>query len=161
MGNYTVDPDRDVMLQLEYPNDQFAMERDSSPTPSQKPNSTAFTENDSSLNMLSSPQDTAEPGEGGETKLVTFRVSLRYLALALPVFKSALTRGWKESVNTKGEYYINTQGWDTTALGIFLNAIHCQYRQVPGSLELEILAKVAVIVDYYTADQSMEVLGPI
>jgi hypothetical protein len=95
------------------------------------------------------------------TEAVTFRLSSRHLALASPVFKSALTGGWKESVKTEGELQISSQGWDVTALSIFLNAIHCQYRQVPRALELEMLAKVAVIVDYYAAHQALEILGPI
>lgn len=129
MCNNTVDPDGDVILKLEYPNDPFALESGSASTRNQSP--------------------------------VTFRVSSRHLALASPVFKSALTGGWKETVKTDGEHQINSQGWDTTALGIFLMAIHCQYRQVPRSLELEMLAKVAVIVDYYAAHQAIEILSPI
>jgi hypothetical protein len=161
MGNNTVDPDGDVILNLEYPNDPFALECGSLPTRTQSPNSTASTNNDSILNKISSLLDIAEPGEGDKTEVVTFRVSSRHLALASPVFKSALTGGWKESAKTEGEHQINTQGWDTTAFSIFLNAIHCQYRQVPRSLELEMLAKVAVIVDYYAAHQAIEILSPI
>ncbi|KXX74011.1 hypothetical protein MMYC01_209890 [Madurella mycetomatis] len=161
MGNNIVDPDGDVILKLEYPNDPFALECGSPRTRAQSPNSTALTKDDSSLNTLSSLQDNAEPGEGDKSELVTFRVSSRHLALASPVFKSALTGEWKESVKTEGEHQINSEGWDTTALSIFLKAIHCQYRQVPRSLELEMLAKVAVIVDYYAAHQAIEILGPI
>jgi len=159
MSNNTVDPDGDVILNLEYPNDPFAPECGSPPTRTQRPNSTALTENDSSLKTLSSTQDIAEPGEGDKT--VKFRVSSRHLVLASPVFKSALTGGWKESAKIEGKHQINSQGWDTTAFGIFLNAIHCQYRQVPRVLELEMLAKVAVIVDYYAAHQAMEILSSI
>ncbi|KAK4161741.1 hypothetical protein QBC43DRAFT_346431 [Cladorrhinum sp. PSN259] len=160
MCNYTVDPDGDVILKLEYPNDPFAPEGGGTPARTQKPNSNALAKGDSSLNTSSS-QVIAKPKEADTTEPVTFRVSSRHLILASPVFKSALTRGWKESVKTKGEFRISSQGWDATALGIFLNAIHCQYKQVPRLLELEMLAKVAVIVDYYAANQAMEILGPI
>ena len=160
-NNTSVDPDGDVILQLEYPNDPFALECDEPPTQSQSPNSTALNKNDSRPNTPSSPRDIAESRERGNAERVTFRVSSRHLALASPVFKSALAGGWKESVTTAGERQINSQGWDTTALSIFLNAIHCQYRQVPRSLELEMLAKVAVIVDYYAAHQAIEILSPI
>ncbi|KAK3986523.1 hypothetical protein QBC44DRAFT_333090 [Cladorrhinum sp. PSN332] len=161
MGNNIVDPDGDVILTLEYPNDPFAPECGSPPTHTQSPDSTTLTKNDTSLDTLSSPRGIAESGEGDKPELVTFRVSSRHLALASPVFKSALTGGWKESVKIEGVHQINSQGWDTTALSIFLNAIHCQYRQVPRSLELEMLAKVAVIVDYYAAHQAIEILSPI
>jgi hypothetical protein len=156
-----MDPDGDVIFKLEYPNDPFALECGSASTCTQSPDSNALTKSDSLLNTFSSPRDIAEPEEGDKTEPVTFRVSSRHLALASPVFKSALTGGWKEGVKTEGELQINSQGWDATALGIFLKAIHCQYRQVPRSLELEMLAKVAVIVDYYAAHEAMEILSPI
>jgi len=66
-----------------------------------------------------------------------------------------------ESVKTKGEHQINSQGWDTTVFGIFLNAIHYQYKQVLRVLELEIITKVAVIIDYYAAYQAMGILSSI
>lgn len=160
MSNNTVDPDGDVILKLEYPNDPFAPECSSDSARIQKPDSNALAKGDSSLNTSSS-QDATEPGEADTTELVTFRVSSRHLTLASPVFKSALTGGWKEGATTEGELQISSQGWDATAFGIFLNAIHCQYKQVPRSLELEMLAKVAVIVDYYAAHQAIEILGPI
>ncbi|KAK5651016.1 hypothetical protein OQA88_2097 [Cercophora sp. LCS_1] len=160
MCSNTVDPDGDVILTLEYPNDPFAPKCSSGSTDIQKPDSNALAKGDGSRNASFS-QDTAEPEEADPTELVTFRVSSRHLILASPVFKSALTGGWKEGMRTEGEFQISSQGWDATALGIFLNAIHCQYKRVPRSLELEMLAKIAVIVDYYAAHQAMEILGPI
>lgn len=144
-----MDPDGDVILKLEYPNDPFALDSDS-----------ALSKCERISSISSSPQNAKkELGEANKTEPITFRVSSRHLALASPVFKSALTGGWKESIKTEGEFQINSQGWDVTALSIFLNAIHCQYKQVPRSLELEMLAKVAVIVDYYAAHQVMEILS--
>lgn len=149
MCDNTMDPDGDVILKLEYPNDPFALDSDSALSKYERPSSILF-----------SPQNAKEElGEADKTEPITFRVSSRHLALASPVFKSALTGGWKESIKTEGEFQIDSQGWDTTALTIFLNTIHCQYRQVPRSLELEMLAKVAVIVDYYAAHQAMEILS--
>jgi hypothetical protein len=161
MCNHTVDPDGDVILTLEYPNDPFAPEDGIASTGTQGPDSNALTKGDSPLNTVSSPGDIAEPEEGVKAEPVTFRVSSRHLALASRVFKSALTGPWKESAKTEGERQIKTQGWDATALGIFLKAIHCRYRQVPRFLDLEMLAKVAVIVDYYDAHEAMEILSPI
>jgi hypothetical protein len=159
MCNNTVDPDGDVILELEYANDPFAQEGSSGSTPIQNPDSNALAKDGSSLDTSSS-QDTAKSEKAVTTELVTFRVSSRHLILASPVFKSALTGGWKEGVKTEGEFHISSQGWDATALGIFLNAIHCQYKRVPRYLDLEMLAKVAVIVDYYAAHQAIEILGP-
>ncbi|GAB1319623.1 hypothetical protein MFIFM68171_09833 [Madurella fahalii] len=160
MCNYTMDPDGDVILTLEYPNDPFAPECGAVSTPAQNPDLTASAKSYSTPKAFS-VQDIAEPEGGNKTEPVTFRVSSRHLALASPVFRSAFTGGWKESTKTEGELQINSEGWDTTALSIFLNTIHCKYRQVPRYLELEMLAKVAVIVDYYAAHEAMEILSPI
>jgi hypothetical protein len=153
-----VDPDGDVILKLESPTDPFAPECESAtPDGSQSagPTSTA-------LNKIVSPDAAAELGEDRASIPVTFRVSSRHLALASPVFKSALTGGWKESTKTEGGLRtINTQGWDATALGIFLNAIHGQCKKVPRTLTLEMLAKIAVIVDYYAAHETMEILSAV
>jgi hypothetical protein len=163
MCDHTVDPDGDVILTLEYPNDPFAPEDGiaSTDTDTQSPDSNALTKGDGPSDTIPPPEGITEPEEDVKAGPVTFRVSSRHLALASPFFKSALTGQWEESVKTEGELRINSQGWDSTALGIFLKAIHRQYRQVPRSLELEMLAKVAVIVDYYDAHQAMEILSPI
>jgi hypothetical protein len=162
MCNHTVDPVGDVIFTLESPNGPFAPEDGtaSTDTDTQSPGSNALIKDDSPSDTVPPPGDIAEPKEDVKAEPVTFRVSSRHLALASPVFKSALTGRWKESVKTEGELRIDSQGWDATALGIFLNAIHCQYRQVPRSLEFEMLAKVAVIVDYYDAHQAIEIITP-
>jgi len=155
-----VDPDGDVILELESPNDLFASECGSTAPDGSRsagPTSTA-------LDKIDSPDAAAELGENGASIPVTFtfRVSSRHLALASPVFKSALTGGWKESTKIEGGLRtIKTQGWDATALGIFLNAIHGQCKKVPRTLTLEMLAKIAVIIDYYAAHETMEILSTV
>jgi hypothetical protein len=124
MCNHTVDPDGDVILTLESPNHPFAREDGIASTDAQSPDSSALTKGDSSSSTVPPPGDIAEPEEDVKEEPVTFRVSSRHLALASPVFKSALTGRWQESVKTEGELRINSHGWDVTALGIFLQAIH-------------------------------------
>jgi hypothetical protein len=79
--------------------------------------------------------------------------------LASSVFKNILTGGWKESVThlQKGSVEITTEGWDIEALLILLRAIHSQNYHIPRKLTLEMLAKVAVLVDYYECKEAMSV----
>jgi hypothetical protein len=87
------------------------------------------------------------------------QVSAKHLMLASSVFKKILTGGWKESVAylQKGSVEITTEGWDIEALLILLRAIHSQHYHIPRKLTLEMLAKVAVLVDYYECKEATSV----
>lgn len=105
----------------------------------------------------SKTEETEEP-----TKPVTFRVSSRHLILASPVFKALFTRGWKEGQPTiSGEYQITAEGWGVDAMVVFLDALHGRYLKTPKIVTLELLAKIAVIVDYYATHEAMHLLYPL
>lgn len=91
---------------------------------------------------------------------VYIQVSAKHLTLASPVFKSMLTGPWTESITCsklqKGSIEITTESWDTDAFLILLKIIHCQFNQVPRKLSLEMLAKVAVIADYYECKEVVQ-----
>ncbi|KAE8309380.1 hypothetical protein BDV41DRAFT_580579 [Aspergillus transmontanensis] len=91
------------------------------------------------------------------------QVSAKHLILASPVFKKILTGGWKESVTylKKGSVEITAESWDIEALLILLRAIHGQQYLVPRKLTLEMLAKVAVLVDYYDCKESVYIWSTI
>jgi hypothetical protein len=78
--------------------------------------------------------------------------------LASPVFKSMLTGSWKESVIfselQKGSIEITAESWDIDCFLILLRIIHCQ-NHIPRKLSLEMLAKVAVIADYYKCKEAV------
>ncbi|KXX77398.1 hypothetical protein MMYC01_206072 [Madurella mycetomatis] len=121
MYDYTVDPEGDVILTLSNPNVPFAIWSEDKP-------------------LVNGPP--AVP--------VTFRVSSRHLILASPVFKAALTGGWKEGIKAQnGCLKIGAEGWDVDAMLIAMNIIHCRMNRVPFVLDLEMVAKLAVLVDYY------------
>ena len=56
---------------------------------------------------------------------------------------------------------ITAESWDIGALLILLHAIHNKYRQIPRKLTLEMLAKVAVIADYYECKESFYIMTDI
>ncbi|KAF2690671.1 hypothetical protein K458DRAFT_354854 [Lentithecium fluviatile CBS 122367] len=93
---------------------------------------------------------------------VCYYVSSRHLALGSEFFKSSLTKnGWAEgqSSTSDGKYHLWASDWDPEAFLILLNVLHLRNRQVPRSLTLEMLAKMAVLVDYYRCGEAVDVFS--
>ncbi|KAK4464678.1 hypothetical protein QBC42DRAFT_263059 [Cladorrhinum samala] len=102
--------------------------------------------------LLTTPE--VDPDAG----TVRFLVSSRHLTLASPMIKAMLSNssGWSEAQKDgAGLYQIEAEGWDETAFTIVLDVLHCRYRKVPQTVELEMLAKIAVVVDYYQVHEAM------
>jgi len=120
-----------------------------------------------------------EPGESGDNKInaqevnpvpkvttepikeegIRFCVCAGNLMSASPWFNRALKRnGWMESNwNSEGRsFYISAEDWDEEAFVILMNVFHLRNRKVPRTVTLEMLAKIAVLVDYYECDESIE-----
>jgi hypothetical protein len=92
-----------------------------------------------------------EPNNLGNEE-IHYLVSSRHLMLASPWFKRALTSGaFTEAVKdpSDGRYHIEANDCDEEALFILLSIFHVRVRQVPVTVSLEMLAKIAVLVDYY------------
>ncbi|EOA85569.1 uncharacterized protein SETTUDRAFT_152159 [Exserohilum turcica Et28A] len=102
----------------------------------------------------------AEPASGptqSEDDEIHYLVSSRHLMLASPWFRRTLTR--KEFAESSknpsdGRYHIQANDWDEKALLILLNIFHVRTRQVPAIVSLEMLAKIAVLVDYYELENA-------
>ncbi|KAF5228867.1 hypothetical protein FAUST_10769 [Fusarium austroamericanum] len=56
---------------------------------------------------------------------------------------------------------VTASDWDPKAFNIVLTVIHGYHRDVPRSLDLEMLAKVAMIVDYYECHEIVELYAEI
>jgi hypothetical protein len=103
------------------------------------------------------PTSPSDPCNHGEE--IHYHVSSKHLRLASARFESALSAGnWKEGIpdETDGLYHISAEDWDESAFLILLNALHLRSRQVPRTLSLEMLAKIAVLVDYYGCAEAVE-----
>jgi hypothetical protein len=89
------------------------------------------------------------------------RVSSSHLALASPYFKRMLRGGWKEghTLRSDGGVHLDVKEWDHEALLILMNIIHGHTRKVPRLVSLEVLAKIAVLVDYYECVEVVEVFS--
>ncbi|KXX78120.1 hypothetical protein MMYC01_205084, partial [Madurella mycetomatis] len=133
MYDHILDPSGDVIFSLKNPNAPFAVWKDG--------------KDNKSLTSM--------------TRTVTFLVSSRHLTLASPVLKAALTGGWKEGAVDEASSLreISTEEWDVEAMAIVMSIIHHRWPNVPRIVSLELLAKIAVIVDYYQTHETVQVMS--
>ncbi|KAI3567906.1 hypothetical protein IWW34DRAFT_812471 [Fusarium oxysporum f. sp. albedinis] len=100
------------------------------------------------------------PSDAPEEVYYRMLVSSSHLVLASPVFQAMVEGPYVEgSTDHRGIYQFTTHGWNQEAFVIVLDIIHGHHRSVPKSLDLEMLAKVAVIVDYYKCHEIVEVFA--
>jgi hypothetical protein len=114
--------------------------------------------NMSAIEVAQSPADASESLEP-EEEGIHYYVSSRHLMLASPMFKRMLTQdGFAESGRNEvdGMFHIEVSDWDAEAFLIILRIIHLRNRQVPRTVSLEMLAKIAVVVDYYGCEEAIE-----
>nr|CEG03051.1 unnamed protein product [Fusarium pseudograminearum CS5834] len=90
------------------------------------------------------------------------RVSSRHLILASKMLRAMLEGPWIEnslSSSKSGRREINSTGWDPAALAIVLDAVHGRYSDVPESVNLGLLTRISVIVDYYGFQECLRHIG--
>ncbi|KAK9775074.1 hypothetical protein SCAR479_08348 [Seiridium cardinale] len=81
---------------------------------------------------------------------IRMKLSSKHLVLASNYFRKMFVGPWKESITSSGKCHtVDATGWDTEAMLILMNIIHGRARKVPRSIDLEMLAKIATLVDYY------------
>lgn len=135
---YIVDPDGDLFLLLVY-----------SPG---KPFAPWDHNGDNSLSSLDPSSGHAE---------FEAKVSSKHLALASLYFNAMLTGPWFEAENcVDGSRHIKLdqeEGFDPEALRILLDIIHGKTRRTPRFVELEILAKISVLADYFQCYEPLEI----
>lgn len=172
--DYDLDVGGDVLLVLQNPNEPFAVwaaEEDwelSRPKPLETDRGSDYLFEDPAYRIggHGTTKPEPEPPEQAEHRKkkrkrsraraveerpeVRFRLSSRHLILASPYFKAMLTGPWAENSSRTGSTYTaHASDWDEEALSILMDIIHGHSEKVPRSMSLELLAKMAVVVDYY------------
>ena len=89
---------------------------------------------------------------------VVYRVSSQHLITASPKFKRELISGNGKHKADDHFYHIHTRNWSQEAFTILLNMLHLRLRQVPKWLSLELLAEIAMMVDYYQCWEAFELI---
>jgi hypothetical protein len=126
MHQLVLDPLGDVILALKKPNASFAVWRGAG--------------SDSPSPATAECATIHEP--------VTFLVSSHHLALASPVFSAALKMG--------GPRDIDIRGWDAGAMTIVMSIIHHKGPQIPRKVDLELLGRIATVVDHYQMHEAVQ-----
>ncbi|GKZ32609.1 hypothetical protein AbraIFM66950_002127 [Aspergillus brasiliensis] len=96
-------------------------------------------------------EEEEEEEEAGTEAVVCFQASAKHLMAASTYFRALLTCGMEESIQfeREGTVRISAEYWDEEALLYVLMIIHCQHHVLPEKVDLEMLAKVCVVADYY------------
>jgi len=102
-----------------------------------------------------------EEADTGAEFAVNLRVSSKHLILASRYFKTALNGPWTQASSPGCSRSIYANDWDPEAFLILMSIIHGRNQQVPRVIGLELLAKIAVLVDYYDCHEAVEVFAEI
>jgi hypothetical protein len=102
-----------------------------------------------------------QPKESASTKVpvggIHYLVSSAHLKVASKTWRKALSGSWAESIRKDdGHCYLTVYDWDEIALLTLLNIIHLRNRQVIRETDLDLLTKIAILVDYYNCDEAIE-----
>lgn len=94
---------------------------------------------------------------------VHYHVSSQHLISASTYFRNMLSgEKWEEGVRKgDGRFYLTAEDIDERALETLLSIIHLRNRQVSRRYDLDTLAKVAMLVDYYECCEAVEVISTI
>jgi hypothetical protein len=85
------------------------------------------------------------------------RLSSKHLTLCSTYFQKLAANSWEETKAQGGySYTVSAQDWNKEALIILMNIIHGQTHKVPLEVDLEKLARIAVIVDYYNCHKAVD-----
>ncbi|PVI07909.1 hypothetical protein DM02DRAFT_608519 [Periconia macrospinosa] len=159
---HQVDPDGDTVLILKNPGTPFAIwkiEPDKDARNEKVAKRRKISQGEKEMLSLAIEEEPTGVVDDDHAA-IRYLVSSRHLALASGYFKSSLSQeGWMEGVRNEadGMYHLTTTDWDPDALLILLNILHLHNRKVPRELTLEMLAKMAVLIDYYRCAEATEV----
>ncbi|KXJ87905.1 hypothetical protein Micbo1qcDRAFT_236104 [Microdochium bolleyi] len=150
MSHIEVDPDGDVDLAIQDANQQdFVWPAETAvPEPTRK----------SGLQLSSSAN-----GDSTSGAECIFRVSAGRLSEASPVFKSVLDAARKQrqpssTGSDEDRLQITATKWNIEALSILLGIIHGRpAEEVPATVSLDQLTKIAVLVNHYKCHDAVEV----
>jgi hypothetical protein len=94
-----------------------------------------------------------------EDNEVWYYVSRRHLVSASPTLDRMLSgTDWQEGIRDEndGLHHVPAEDWDSEALLCVLQILHLRNGQVPRKISLEMLAKIAVLIDFYDCAEALE-----
>lgn len=168
---HVIDPDGEVIIVLRNANAPFAIMDSNSKTVDESrqkirgeneneddSDDDGDSETDDESDDDSAPSDSDDSDREQEPAEVRFQVSAKHMMLASPEFKRRLGPSKETSdPQKKGLNDVVVEDWDTKSLLILLNILHCRHRELPREMNVEQLAKIAVLIDHYECHESVEV----
>ncbi|KAL7942943.1 hypothetical protein V8C42DRAFT_330844 [Trichoderma barbatum] len=154
---YEIDPNGDTLLVLLRANAPFA-ELPLFSMPQEERTQSASTPGDDAADKSQ---------EAGSKAAVYMRLSSKHLTLASAHFQKLAANNWKQTpeadystwvVNAKGwnyRYQFSAHSWDEEAVRILMDILHGRTAKVPREVKLEMLAKIAVLVEYYQCHEAV------
>jgi hypothetical protein len=88
---------------------------------------------------------------------IHYYCSAAHLKVASKTFDRALSGDWTESRKHDGLHHIVVEEWDEDALLVLLNIFHTRYNEVPRTVDIETLAKLATLIDYYQCGEATSI----
>ncbi|GIK06683.1 hypothetical protein Aspvir_002333 [Aspergillus viridinutans] len=179
---YTLDPNGDVMLlfpsvnkaspsqSMETSSQSFPFATPATPlvidtsAPAADANAAYTSSDPGTLSRQPPTSDVSDTNEAHmESGLVGMRVSSRHLSLASPVFNRMFNGNWFEGheIRSEGIAVVIMDIWDVDTTLIIMNIMHGYAPKAPRKVDLETLAKIAMIVDYYQCPGVVEVFADI
>lgn len=109
---------------------------------------------------VSEQQTTETINAVSQSNEIRILVSSRHLCLASPVFATFLSPDWiVNGEEPQGRRTIKESSWDSDAFLIVLYALHGRHYSVRRTVDLETLAKIATIVDYFDCREPIQIFA--
>jgi hypothetical protein len=139
--------------------DETDVEHDEEEQPKQQDESSVLSTSEAKSQKSSLHPTIIDSIEPAVPLAVVYQVSSAHLITASPKFKSELQSLIHNQKDDNGHYRLDCSNWDPEAFEIFLNTLHTRYRRVTKQLSLEMLAKVAVMIEHYQCWEAFELIS--
>ncbi|PYI06091.1 hypothetical protein BO78DRAFT_344233 [Aspergillus sclerotiicarbonarius CBS 121057] len=159
-----IDPDGEVIIVLKKPDAPFAVwdgDPEAEPSTSEDGKKEPDKEDEQSKSSRADPPapNGAPPGDSKNSdgeKVVRVQVSAKHLMLPSPGLRRLITGGKEGRCPRKiKSKEIVTDRWNAKAFLLLLNILHCRHSEVPRKLSLDMLARLAEIVDHYDCTEAL------
>lgn len=147
------DDDGDLLLRLVYPPDDSKVQENAEAKP---PNDSA----DPPLTPISNDIDLPHVGSTPPENEVHMLVSSKHLKVASPVFRAMFKPDFcreGELLKSRDIAEMDLPDDDPEPFEVLMNVLHGRVRQVPEQINLQMLAKLSILVDKYQILEPLEI----
>jgi hypothetical protein len=127
-------------------------------TPSSEPFA-PWDDDPEAISILSASKSMAQ--KEAKPAMLKVRVSSKHMCHASPRFKKMLTGPWLEAItiHSDGRRHVEMKGFDAEAFQIVMHVIHLNHDLVPLHINVDMLAKIAVLVDDLQCQRALSMLA--